>query len=187
VFVSPGRVVLFFSSLCLERVDFPSARAYDDYLEWCADQVYQLTYGGKVAADAAKVNMNNFSKEHQQLIDKSRKRKRAEQLEAERRDLRAAAGYDESAAKIQLQQQFTSNMSSLPSFTLPQPLEGESANGGLSAAALEDARISSIVDVNAKRREQWIIDETRRIAGGFKRDDDWRRSRQEATDGLFFF
>ncbi len=133
--------------------------------------------------------MGTFARENQALIDKSRKRKRAEALEGERRDLRAASGYDERAAALQqLQLQNNSGIGggALPSFTLPQPLEADAANGGTTGTAqAEDARIAGITDPAKKRREQWALDEVRRIAGGFRREDDWKRCRQEAMEGLF--
>ena len=175
--------------MCLERVDFPTARAYDDYLESTAEWIFQLTYGGKQAAEQAKRAMELFTRDNQALIDKSRKRRHANLMAAERRELLAQRGLD--SAQQQLSGLGVGGVGggggNAMSFSLPQPLEGSSAAPGSGSLWVsEEARISAIADPKRRQGARVALEEIRRTAGGFRRDDVAKRSRQDALDGLFF-
>lgn len=178
------------SSFTLEQRDFSTLKEYNDYLEQSADIIYQLTYGSKADAASARQRLVEFARANRAAIDRSKSRRFQEERDAERRERRANMSAEEraafSAAQQQQQQQQQVQLGGGVggmSFTLPQPDESGSAPP---SSLEEEKRLHQLPDAAARRRALWQLDELRRIAGGFKREDDMKRSRQDALDGLWF-
>lgn len=175
--------VCFSLSFTLEQRDFTSLKEYNDYLEQSADIIYQLTYGTKSDAAAARQRLVEFARVNRAAIDRSKSRRFQEERDAERRERRANMSAEEraafAAAQQQQQQVQLGGGAGGMSFTLPQPDESGSAPP---SSLEEEKRLRQSSD----RKGLWQLEELRRIAGGFKREDDMKRSRQDAMDGLWF-
>jgi len=178
--------------LNLDASDFPAFptpdgqfRSFDDYLEWTAEQVFQLSYGGATAREAAEAAMANFAQRNQEAIKRARARKRSEAVAQEKRDLMAQMGIDPaSAAAAAAAQQQQQQQGMGLSFALPQPLDANSSGGG-SVWQAEESRVLSLSDPKVHASERAQLQEKRRQAGGFRREDDLERCRSDALGGLF--
>ena len=74
-------------------------------------------------------------------------------------------------------------MQHAPSFLLPQL-----ADSPPPSSVDEEARIRAMPESSPARKAALLqLEELRRIASGFKREEDWRRSKQEAMDELWRF
>ena len=177
-------------SFTLDRRDFSSDREYNDYLESSADIIYLLTYGSKVDAAAARTKLAEFARLNRAAIDKSKSRRFQEERDAERMARRGNMTAEERAAMAQSQAATAAAAAAAAnqlggsgmSFTLPQLDESGAAPP---SSVEEEKRIHSISNPSERRRAMWALEEVRRIAGGFKREDDAKRCRHDAMDGLW--
>jgi hypothetical protein len=166
----------------LELGDFGGdVKEYNDYLEVNADIVYSLTYGSKAEQSSARTRLAEFQKKWRERIERSKSRKFQERTEQERRERMGAAVHT-----------WTPPVPNGPSFILPQPEQpanhsaaGGAAGGGGSLAQEEEQRVRNIKDDRERKKAHWELMEKRRMAGGFRREDDRKRSKQEAIEGLW--
>lgn len=157
----------------LELIDFGgNLREYNDYLETNADIVYSLTYGSKSEVAKARARLDDVKKLLRDKIDKSHRRRMHERADHARKERMGAVGST-----------WTPPVAThVPSFVLPQPDAATAPPPSID----EEKRLRAIPDARERNKAMWDLMEKRRTAGGFRREDDRKRSKQEATEGLWF-
>ena len=162
----------------LERVDFPSDEEFNQYLEEYADIIFGLTYGNPKQKKEAEEQRDRFKRVNKERIDRSNARAKAAHTEA----IRLEREKHMSAAEREAQQKHAA---------AAQSAQG---GGGLwfkEAQKEEDsaARPRSFGELEATVKQDraalWRLVEQRRVAGGFKREVDAARIKQDAMDGLW--
>jgi len=161
----------------LEERDFPSKRAYDDYLEQSADIVFQLTYGSKMEQSAARTKLADFAKQYRTMIDKSKSRRFQEERDAERRE-RMAVGEEAEDTGGQ-QHPSTMGMGGL-SFILPTP------DDSVQSAHKTEEDILAKLPESQRLAARYKMEELRKMAGGFSREMDVQRSKMEVDEAIWF-
>jgi hypothetical protein len=163
----------FLFSFSLDESDFPTLLAYNDYLETSADILYSLTYGSKNDQLLGRKRMEEYLRNNRTTIEASKMKKIQLKGEQERAERNATLSSTASTP-----QPLAFN---IPSFQLPEPAE----TSLLSSYAIEEKRIAALPSGQAKNQAMWLLEENKRLGGGFKRDEERSRSKKEALEGLW--
>lgn len=157
----------------LDETDFTTLQAYNDYLETSADILYGLTYGSKSDQLDAKRRLDEYLKTNRNIIEAAKMKKiqlKGEQDRAERNALLLEAHKPSISFNV-------------PSFILPEP--AHMSPNQLTPFEAEEKRIQAMAEGQTKNQARWLLQENRRLGGGFKRDEERSRSKKEALDGLW--